>query len=127
MGDRALREIGSILRRVIRPYDICARYAGDEFIVVLSGCGRDEAENKRSELQHAIDTTVFDVSPGIRIPLTMSAGAAVFPRDGNSYEALLAKADSRMYVDKSRRKAARLRQERMKTTALPIDPESQGV
>ena len=127
MGDRALREVGGILRRVIRPYDICVRYAGDEFIVVLSGCGRDEAENKRSELQHAVETAVFEVSPGIRMPLTMSAGAAVFPRDGNSYEALLAKADSRMYIDKSRRKAVRLRQERLKTTAFSIDPESHGV
>jgi diguanylate cyclase (GGDEF)-like protein len=127
VGDRALREIGRLLRTVIRPYDICVRYAGDEFIVVLSGCGRDEAENKRSELQHAIDTALFEVSPGIRVPLTMSAGAAVYPADGNSYEALLARADSRMYADKSRRKAGALRQQRLQTAAFRIDPESNGV
>jgi diguanylate cyclase (GGDEF)-like protein/putative nucleotidyltransferase with HDIG domain len=110
-GDRALREIAAVLRSVIRPYDICVRYAGDEFIVVLSGCGRDEAENKRTELQHAVDRLAFEVAPGIRVPLTMSAGAAVFPRDGDTYEALLARADNRMYLDKSRRKALRYEQQ----------------
>jgi len=89
---------------VIRPYDICVRYAGDEFIVVLAGCGLDEAENKRKELQQAIAETVFEARPGMSIPLSISAGSAVFPHDGDSYESLLAKADSRMYRNKVVRK-----------------------
>jgi diguanylate cyclase (GGDEF)-like protein len=109
IGDRALREVASVLRTAIRPYDICVRYAGDEFIVVLSGCGREEAENKRVELQQAVDNMELEVHPDLRIPMMISAGAAVFPHDGDSYEALLAKADSRMYRDKSQRKAARAR------------------
>ena len=48
VGDRALREVANVLRGGVRPYDICVRYAGDEFIVVLSGCGADEAERKRA-------------------------------------------------------------------------------
>ena len=104
IGDRALREVARVLRAAIRPYDICVRYAGDEFIVVLAGCGRDEAENKRLELQQAIDRIVFEVQPGTPVPLSISAGAAVFPHDGESYESLLAKADGRMYRDKSMRK-----------------------
>ena len=109
IGDRALREVAATLRTVIRPYDICVRYAGDEFIVVLSGCGHDEAEKKRQELQQAVDNLELEVQPDLRIPLMISAGAAVFPHDGHGYEALLAKADGRMYGDKSQRKAARLR------------------
>jgi diguanylate cyclase (GGDEF)-like protein/putative nucleotidyltransferase with HDIG domain len=104
VGDRALREIAAALRNGIRPYDICVRYAGDEFIVVLSGCGQDEAERKRVELQRAVDMVVFEARPGRRIPLAISVGAAIYPQDGETYEALLATADSRMYRDKTRRK-----------------------
>jgi len=109
IGDRALREAATALRAAIRPYDICVRYAGDEFIVVLSGCGREEAERKRLELQQAVDNVELEVRPDLRIPMMISSGAAVFPHDGNGYEALLAKADSRMYRDKSQRKTARAR------------------
>jgi diguanylate cyclase (GGDEF)-like protein len=96
--------VAKVLRAVIRPYDICVRYAGDEFIVVLAGCGREEAENKRVELQDAIDRVVFEPKAGERLSLSISAGAAVFPHDGNTYEMLLASADSRMYRDKHARK-----------------------
>jgi diguanylate cyclase (GGDEF)-like protein len=104
VGDRALREVAGVLRAAIRPYDICVRYAGDEFIVVLSGCGGDEAERKRLELQRAVDTLQFEPRPGKVLPLAISIGAAIFPHDGDSYETLLATADSRMYRDKTRRK-----------------------
>jgi diguanylate cyclase (GGDEF)-like protein len=104
VGDRALRDIAGVLRQAIRPYDICVRYAGDEFIVVLSGCGGEEAERKRLELQRAVDQLHFEARPGKRLPLAISIGASVFPHDGNTYETLLATADGRMYRDKTRRK-----------------------
>ena len=104
IGDRALREVAGVLRTAIRPYDICVRYAGDEFIVVLSGCGGEEAERKRVELQRAVDSLQFEARPGKMLPLAISIGAAIFPHDGDTYEALLATADSRMYRDKTRRK-----------------------
>jgi len=104
IGDRALREVAAVLRTAIRPYDICVRYAGDEFIVVLSGCGGEEAERKRLELQRAVDGLQFEPRPGKALKLAISIGAAIFPHDGDSYETLLATADSRMYRDKTRRK-----------------------
>jgi len=121
VGDRALCEVARVLRTAIRPYDICVRYAGDEFIVVLSGCNSNEAESKRTELQQSIDDVYFEARPGKRVGLGISVGAAVFPQDGESYEALLATADSRMYQDKSRRKRA-ASQEQPESTA-PQFPE----
>ena len=39
------------------------------------------------------------------MPLSISVGAAVYPHDGETYEALLATGDARMYRDKTTRKA----------------------
>ena len=105
VGDRALRDVADVLRGAIRPYDMCVRYAGDEFIVVLSGCGAEEAELKRAELQHAVDDMPFEARAGTTQQLGVSIGASVFPHDGNSYETLIATADGRMYRDKTGRKA----------------------
>src|SRR5688572_25951215 len=117
VGDRALREVATVLRAAIRPYDICVRYAGDEFIVVLSGCGLEEVERKRLELQQAVDSLQFEPRPGKTLALAISVGAAVFPHDGDSYETLLATADSRMYRDKTRRKRR----------SSPDDPRNSGI
>jgi diguanylate cyclase (GGDEF)-like protein len=99
-----LCEVARVLRTAIRPYDICVRYAGDEFIVVLSGCSANEAERKRIDLQRAVDEIYFEARPGKRLPIGMSIGCAVFPHDGESYETLLATADGRMYQNKASRK-----------------------
>ena len=104
VGDRALRDVAGVLARGIRPYDICVRYAGDEFIVVLSGCGGEEAERKRRRA----------AARGGRGGVRGAAGPAAAARDQRRrgdlsarrriYETLLATADSRMYRDKTRRK-----------------------
>jgi diguanylate cyclase (GGDEF)-like protein/putative nucleotidyltransferase with HDIG domain len=108
VGDEALREVANVLRGALRQYDMCVRFAGDEFVVVISDCGRESAESKRLELQEQINTIEIEVEvySGKRIQLKASAGAAVFPHDGRSYEELLAQADRRMYQDKSVRRGS---------------------
>jgi diguanylate cyclase (GGDEF)-like protein len=104
VGDHALREMAIALQGALRPYDLCVRYAGDEFIVVLSDCPREMADLKRHELQERIAEIQLEVRAGKRLRLVASAGASVFPHDGATYEALLADADQRMYRDKAARR-----------------------
>ena len=106
-GNRALCAVAAVLRGAIRPYDICVRYGGDEFIVLLSDFGADQAEAKRLELQKAVESMPLSVGELLRVRLSISVGAAVFPADGDSYEALLHVADTRMYEDKAARKQRR--------------------
>ena len=113
VGDHALREVAVALQAALRPYDLCVRYAGDEFIVVLADCSREAAELKRRELQALIAGIHVDVRAGKRLRLGVSAGAAVFPHDGTTYEELLADADHLMYRDKASRRPA--------TVALPSE------
>jgi diguanylate cyclase (GGDEF)-like protein/putative nucleotidyltransferase with HDIG domain len=104
-GDRALQEVANALRATTRPYDVCVRYGGDEFVVLLASNGRAEAEQQRRRLQDAVSAIRFETLAGELVPLNVSAGAAVYPDDGETYERLLARADRRMYRDKAQRKA----------------------
>ncbi len=104
VGDRALREMAQALRQALRPYDLCVRYAGDEFIVVLSDCPREAAEAKRMELQLLVSRIEIEVRPGKFVKIGASAGVSVFPHDGPTYETLLAGADHGMYRDKATRR-----------------------
>jgi diguanylate cyclase (GGDEF)-like protein len=99
------------------------RYAGDEFIVVLSDCSREMADLKRQELQDKIGEIQLEVRAGKRLRLAASAGASVFPHDGATYEALLADADQRMYRDK----AARRGHLNVRTPAAPPELQDAGL
>ncbi len=105
VGDQTLREVATALRTALRQYDQCVRFAGDEFVVVIADCDRETAEIKRAELQERINSIEIEARPGHRLRIGASAGAAVFPADGTTYESLLACADGRMYQDKSARRS----------------------
>ena len=104
-GDRALRVIGSVLRSTVRQSDLCARFAGDEFIVVLWDCSPEHEARRVAEVQNAVAAHPFEPRPGVRVSLSISAGPARFPDDGSTFEELLAAADERMYRDKAGRRS----------------------
>jgi len=125
VGDAALREISAALRTTLRPYDLCVRFAGDEFIVVLSNCSREAAEAKRREFQACLGDIVLTVAPGRVARLAVSAGAAVFPHDGATYDALLTSADRRMYLDKASRRGE-MRMAHRRASTNPAIPRAEG-
>ena len=106
VGDLILRQVAAAIRQNIRRSDFCARYAGDEFVVVLSRCKRDEANARALQIQSAIDDMITEARPGLLLRTAISIGVAVSPEDGESYEELLASADRGMYDDKQRRSLA---------------------
>jgi diguanylate cyclase (GGDEF)-like protein/putative nucleotidyltransferase with HDIG domain len=103
IGDEVLREVSRALLNSLRPYDMCVRFAGDEFVIVLGECPSDAAELKRQELQERIDQITITVE-STEVRVSASAGAAVYPHDGHTGDALLASADRRMYSDKAERR-----------------------
>jgi diguanylate cyclase (GGDEF)-like protein/putative nucleotidyltransferase with HDIG domain len=104
-GDRALRAVGNVLRSTVRQTDLCARFAGDEFIVVLWDCSPENEARRMAELQSAVAAHPFEPRPGVRVSLSISAGAARLPDDGGTFQELLAAADERMYHDKAGRRS----------------------
>ncbi len=110
-GDRALKEVSQVLRAGLRAYDVCARLAGDEFVVILGDCDVEQAERRRIELQRGVAAVRFEPIPGQVIDLAISVGAATFPTDGQTPEELIESADRRMYRDKARRRGTPVVQE----------------
>ena len=104
-GDRALRAVGSVLRTTVRQSDICARFAGDEFVVVLWDCSPEHQVRRLHEMQSAVAVHPFEPRPGVLLSLSISAGPARYPADGRTFEELLAVADERMYRDKAGRRS----------------------
>ncbi|MFQ5876238.1 MAG: diguanylate cyclase [Acidobacteriota bacterium] len=99
-GDRILRGLARAIRSQLRGCDTCVRYAGDEFIVTVPGVGKEGIEGVQTRIRRAIESHKFVLHGGRSLRVSVSMGAASFPEDGRSFEALLAVADSRMYEDK---------------------------
>ena len=94
-----------MLQSTVRQNDLCARFAGDEFVVVLWDCSPEHEARRVQELQTAVGAHPFEPRPGVRVSLSISAGAARFPLDGRTFDELLAAADARMYRDKAGRRS----------------------
>ena len=106
-GDHVLREIGRVVRSLLRPYDVCARLGGDEFVVVLWDCDMAQAERRRQQLEEMIARIEVPSDDGSLVTTSASIGIAVYPMDGHGTDQLLAAADQMMYVRKAARKAER--------------------
>jgi len=119
-GDRALRAVGDTLRSTVRQDDLCARFAGDEFIVVLWDCSPEHEERRVLELQTAVGAYPFEPRPGVRVSLSISAGAARFHADGTTFDELMAAADERMYHDKAGRRSRNSGRQAPKSGSIAI-------
>jgi diguanylate cyclase (GGDEF)-like protein len=104
-GDRAIRAVGSVLWSAVRKGDLCARFAGDEFVVLLWDSTLEREARRVRELQSAVSAYSFEPRPGVQLSLSISAGSARYPVDGSTFEELLAAADERMYHDKAGRRS----------------------
>lgn len=64
-GSQVLREVGHLLRHVVRdPGAIVARYGGDEFVIAVPGAGREEATSLAMRLADEIRGSTFCKVPG---------------------------------------------------------------
>ena len=95
-GDALLRAIANRLSAALRRGDTLARLGGDEFTILLPDIAEpDDAELTARKLLGALDKP-FALDHG-EFRATVSLGIALFPRDGDSAEALTQHADIAMY------------------------------
>lgn len=102
IGDKILIEVSHRIRKTIGNYDFCARFGGDEFVILLS------------DLDHgAVDSTAKALIATFKEPfrinetnffLSSSIGVVLYPQDAQSADDLIKYADTAMYQAKSKGK-----------------------
>lgn len=104
MGDQALKDVAEILAHHFRPYDVICRLAGDEFVVFLLNIPLEIIGRNIESLLKKLCLTYQEKETSVRI--SASAGVAVFPTQGKSFEELYEKADQAMYQAKRKGKGS---------------------
>jgi diguanylate cyclase (GGDEF)-like protein len=100
VGDAVLKEIADRLTQATRPYDVAGRYGGEEFLVLLPECGREETEHGAERILSAIGSVPFRVGE-TEFSVTVSIGATTVFDSPDSYTTLLNQADLALYKAKS--------------------------
>ena len=105
-GDTILKCVAERLRACVRAGDTIARLGGDEFVLVLENIFHQQdvgrvVEKIKNGFEQSFSLNSHSVKLGVSI------GMAIYPRDGNNFEALLNYADLSMYDDKRSREGAR--------------------
>lgn len=97
-GDEALIHLVKIAKEELRLTDHVARLGGEEFLIILPNTGLDEAAMIVTRLQRSLTKKYF-LDNNERVLITFSAGVAERAQ-GETQEALIARADSAMYEAK---------------------------
>ncbi len=97
VGDKVLRYLADEMRQVARENDVCVRYGGEEFIMLLPETTRFEAFDIAEKLREKLEKTV---SPCGEI-ITISSGIASYPGFGRHVMELIEIADKCLYEAKN--------------------------
>ncbi|HWK24269.1 MAG TPA: diguanylate cyclase [Ureibacillus sp.] len=95
-GDEVLRFLSSQMRNSVREQDICCRYGGEEFIILLPEVGVEKAFDVAVQLRKKMETTVSPTGKTI----SFSAGIASFPKHAANSKELIELADQTLYKAK---------------------------
>ncbi len=99
-GDEVLRLVARRLGASIRASDTVARYAGDEFTVVLRHIIKnDDVSRVAEKIVQSMAPSLY-LEDGTELQLTASIGVSFFPDDASDVQALIKHADEAMYVAK---------------------------
>jgi two-component system cell cycle response regulator len=87
-----------MIRSHVRPYDVAARFGGEEFAIVLPETTCREAREIAERIREAVATTpIWAESARNYVNATLSMGVACFPAHGQDPDGLLHNADLASY------------------------------
>lgn len=100
-GDQVLKILVDRCGRAVRETDLIARFAGDEFVILLPNTPMGEAERVAARVLSNVVTEPFDTSFGA-VDVSVSVGVASREPTDETMDGLMARADRAMYDAKQR-------------------------
>ncbi|WEK52487.1 MAG: EAL domain-containing protein [Candidatus Kaistia colombiensis] len=98
-GDMVLREVSNRLRGTIRKSDVIGRLGGDEFAVVLTNA--QDTQDAATAVKRMMEAVARPFAVKQQdVPISLSAGVAIFPADGRTSSELMSDADIAVYRSK---------------------------
>ncbi|MCB2154274.1 GGDEF domain-containing protein [bacterium] len=100
-GDSALRMVANLIRASLREGDICGRYGGEEFAILLPETTEEGAVNAAERIREIIEKHDFDLGKDIHRHITVSIGVTTLHEDHNDKLEMLEEADKALYQAKA--------------------------
>lgn len=99
-GDEVLKAVANLLTHHLRPYDLAARFGGEEFVLVLPGSSLVQAVQVAERIRTTASRLTF-AAPTEKLRLTISLGVTSYPRGRiQTIDDLIREADSALYKAK---------------------------
>jgi len=103
-GNQAITTVAGAIQRAIRNTDLAARAGGDEFVVFLPEATPEVAATVAQRIRNHVYRSLFPVGERLQ-RMTVSVGAATWPRDGSGAQDVLDAAAARSRQDRELRQA----------------------
>jgi diguanylate cyclase (GGDEF)-like protein len=100
VGDQALKRIADVIKASTRAQDICSRFGGDEFIVMLPGAGVTTAELVAERIRSDVERILLLNDDALPVTMTVSVGIATGCGGGATADDLIYRADKALYRSK---------------------------
>jgi diguanylate cyclase (GGDEF)-like protein len=95
-GDEVLKMISLIMKENTRESDVCSRWGGEEFMILVSNTDLNRSVKIAQHLKDMIENTDFSINDKV----TVSIGISTFTKDQDE-ESLVKKADEALYKAKN--------------------------
>jgi diguanylate cyclase (GGDEF)-like protein len=101
-GDMVLQSLADLFLRFFRTTDVCCRFGGEEFAIILPESSSKDAVIRAEVLRAEVKSLRLQYKKESLGPLTVSIGVAAYPEHGSTAEELLKIADQCLYESKAR-------------------------
>ncbi|OZM56501.1 hypothetical protein CIB95_12050 [Lottiidibacillus patelloidae] len=101
VGDEAISVVGNIIHQEAGEDSICARFGGEEFVVILKDKGLLEGERVAERIRRKVEENILVVKDDQEVSLTISLGVATYPDTKMNLEDLVEAADKALYHAKN--------------------------